>query len=164
MRFKAILDTTAKMVTASVCVVIIIPFIFIFEAFAATHNYLMLLTPIIVILVIGITALWKPNAYMLDSEGLEIHRLLGIKRFSLDQLSSAEVAVKEELGLGLRTFGSGGAFGYLGKFWYSKAKSVTMYVTDRSKMILVTLSNGKKIMVSPDETAQFLAEFNRLKK
>ena len=163
-RFKASLDTTAKMVTVTVFIVVIFPFIFIFEAFHATHEYRMLIAPIVVVAGIAITALWRPTAYSLSQEGLSIHRIAGEKLFPLHQIVSAALTQKDELGLGLRTFGSGGVFGYLGKFWFSKAKSITMYVTDRSRMILITLESGKKIMISPDESVAFLNTLNDLKK
>ena len=162
-RFKATLDTTAKMVSVAVCIVVIIPFIFIGEAFAATGDYKLILVPILIIFAFAFAWLSMPKAYEIDDYGLQIDRMIGGKHMDISELASASVVTRDDLGLGLRAFGSGGAFGYLGVFWYSKAGFVSMHVTDKSKLILITKTNGKKLMISPDETEAFLAAFQKLK-
>lgn len=64
----------------------------------------------------------------------------------------------------LRTFGSGGLFGFYGKFYNSKYGNMTWYVTQRKNLILLTTKNGKKIMISPDDVglADKLEELRRI--
>ena len=160
-RFPATLDTTAKMVTVAVCFILVIPFVKIGEDFVRTGDFLLLIAPVLIILALVWAALYRPTYYMVDGQELRIHRISGAKSIALSEIQEVKAFNKEEMGFGLRTFGSGGAFGYLGKFWYKNAGHLTMYVTDRSKMIVVRLKNGKKIVVSPDDTAGFLKLFHK---
>lgn len=163
-RFEASLDNTAKMITTIVCVVLVIPFITIAQYYMATHDARLLIAPVLITLTFIFLALWRPTAYSLDSAGLHIHRALGTKTIAADRLAGAARSVKADMGTGIRTFGSGGAFGYLGMFYYSGMGSVKMYVTNRENMLMITLADGKRIMISPDLPDTFLAAFSKLKK
>ncbi|MDR0541013.1 MAG: PH domain-containing protein [Dysgonamonadaceae bacterium] len=57
-----------------------------------------------------------------------------------------------------RVFGSGGAFGYLGKFNNTELGDCQMYVTDASKKVLIKTSNETLVFScdKPDEFIHFL--------
>lgn len=158
-RFTATLDTTAKMITIVVCVILIIPFVKIGDSFIYSHDYRLLIAPVLIITALVYAALWRPTAYTVDADTFQIHRAMGVKSIPRSDIESVGLMNKEDLGFGIRTFGSGGAFGYLGRFWYKNTGHLTMYVTDKSKMILISLKSGKKLVVSPDDTGGFLKTF-----
>ena len=52
---------------------------------------------------------------------------------------------------GIRLFGVGGLFGYYGKYYNFKLGHLTLYTTQKRNRILMTMTTGKKIVISPDD-------------
>lgn len=73
---------------------------------------------------------------------------------------SAEVLEKDALYWSIRTFGVGGLFGYFGKFANAKLGNMTWYATRRDKTVLIKTAGNKKIILTPDDPNQFVADFN----
>lgn len=163
-RFPATMDSLAKSVSLVVVVIVVIPILTIVSVYSKHHDWRMLIAPVIVFLALGITALYRVKAFGLDSEGLHIIRPVGAVKFPLHNIRSITSITSKELGFGIRTFGSGGFLGYFGKFYYRNYGHITLYVTDREKMLLITLADDKKIIISPDDTAAFMAAFQELMK
>jgi Bacterial PH domain len=59
----------------------------------------------------------------------------------------------------IRTFGVGGFFGNFGKFWNGKLGNMTWYVTRKNNFVLVETKDQKKIILTPDKPAEFVASF-----
>jgi hypothetical protein len=163
-RFSAVMDNLAKTLTFVVFVVILIPFISIFNLYRKEQNPWILVAPAVIVIVLVIAALYRTKEYSLDGEGLHIHRPIGDAVFPLHRFRSVASVTSKELGFGIRTFGSGGFFGYFGKFYYKKIGAVTLYVTDREKMLLIVLDDDRKIIISPEDPAAFMAAFHELMK
>jgi hypothetical protein len=161
--FPAKLDALAKMITVAVVVAVVVPFITIGQHFGANHDYKIVLVPVLLIAAFLFTVLYKPKSFTINPSVLKITQVGFSKVIPMTDIEHIEVADRKELGLGLRTFGSGGFLGYLGKFWYSKIGHITFYVTDRDKMLLVRLKTGKKIMISPDDQVGFLNAYRASK-
>ena len=162
-RFSASMDDLAKTITFVVCIVLVVPFFVIFNQYRQSHQALMWLGPVVVVLALVTAALFRPKEYTLDSEGLNIVRPIKPIMIPLHSINSVMPVTSKELGFGIRTFGSGGFFGYFGKFYYRNHGTITLYATDRSKMLLITLTNDRKIIISPDDPSGFLTAFNDLK-
>ncbi len=162
--FTASLDGLAKAITFCVCIVILIPFLTILVKYQQSHQPLVLLPPAAVALTLGILALYRPKGYSLSAAGLAVLRPACEVRYPLHRIRSVTPVTAKELGFGLRTFGVGGFLGYWGKFRYQHIGQATLFVTDRSKMILLTLDDDRHIIVSPDDTEGFVAAFNELKR
>jgi hypothetical protein len=60
-------------------------------------------------------------------------------------------------------FGSGGAFGYLGKFSSSKLGNYQMYATDASKRVLIKNKKGEYLIFSCDKPEEVVEKVNGLK-
>ncbi len=58
----------------------------------------------------------------------------------------------------IRTMGNGGLWGYTGKYYNRKLGSMTFYCSQRANYILVELTTGKKIIITPDEPDALIAE------
>jgi hypothetical protein len=89
----------------------------------------------------------QPASYLLDDAGLEIRR-----RAAPPQRHAGEATLVPGARLAFRTFGSGGLYGYLGRFRLGGGTSgpATAYVTDRGKLVVLDL-DGRRIAISPDD-------------
>jgi len=158
------MDSLAKTLTFVVLVVLVIPFITIISQFARIHDMWLLLGPAVILIGIVVTLLYRPKEYQLDAEGLHIIRPVKPVRIPLYNIRSIMPVTTKELGYGLRAFGSGGFLGYFGVFYYRNYGRITLYATDRSKLLLITLDNDRKIIISPDDTEGFMAAFKEIKR
>ncbi len=95
----------------------------------------------------------SPRGFSLSPEGLRIHRPFGAHVLPFDKVRSARRAQPNEL-CGLRTFGSGGMFGFFGWFWSRKLGHYRAYVTNRRKMVLVEAE--RPYLLSPERPDDFL--------
>jgi hypothetical protein len=163
-RFTATMDRQAKMISYLVLIVVLIPITTIVSLYFREHDLKLLIAPVVVILALGIAALYRVKGYELSSEGLHIVRPIGETKYPLHRIRSLTSVTSKDMGFGIRTFGSGGFLGYFGKFYYRKIGAATLYVTDVQKMLLITLDDDKKIVISPDDTAAFMAAFQELMK
>jgi hypothetical protein len=156
--FKASMDPTAKVTT----VLITVLFVWI-----AAIQYTVIrkvtddmLTPFMVLsmllLVYGLSYAFRVKGYVITAAELLVLRPLGTKHFQLQNIRSAEALVRSDLSWSIRTFGVGGLFGYYGKFFNSRFRSMTWYLTRRDATVLLYLDNGKKIVLSPDDPQEFM--------
>jgi hypothetical protein len=163
--FSATLDGLAKTLSFVVFAVLLIPVLSIISLYNRSHDPALFIAPAAVLIVLFVALIYRVKGYELDAESLNILRPVSTLKIPLHRIRSIRAVGSKELGFGIRTFGSGGFFGYFGKFYYRHTGHVTLYVTDRSKMLLLTLDDDKKILISPDNTAAFMAAFQeRMKK
>lgn len=156
MEYKASLDPLAKILTIGA----IILFIFIGQKsvrqlmIAQGDNMIILLhTGILMMLVLIIVGSWlfAPSSYSAYGGDLFIKRPIGNVSIKVSEIIEARVLNSKEISGLVRTFGNGGLFGYYGKFYNSKLKHLTLYTTQRKNRILIQTSQGKKIVISPDD-------------
>ncbi len=62
----------------------------------------------------------------------------------------------------IRKIGVGGLFGYYGKFVKRSFGSMTFYATRRNNYVLVTMTDDRKIIITPDDPDEFTHNFNAL--
>ena len=86
-----------------------------------------------------------PVAYRLDDDGLEIER-----HSARAQRFEGHSALVPGARLGIRTFGSGGLYGYLGSFRLAGGATgpVKAFVTDRGRTVVVEV-DGRRVAISP---------------
>ena len=163
-RFTATLDGLAKTLTFVVAMTLVIPFFTIATQYSRTSDAKLLIAPVIIIAAMITSLLYRPREYTLDAAGIHVIRTASSVTIPLQRIRSLMPVTVKELGFGLRTFGVGGFMGYFGKYWYRSFGHITLYVTDRSKMLMITLDNEQKILISPDDTPGFMAAFHELKR
>lgn len=100
--------------------------------------------------------LLRPVKFSIDTTQLVLHKGWGKTHIALADITEALAVTGTDLGTGIRTFGSGGFFGYFGRFRYQKVGAVTAFVTDRAKMVLIKTKSGKKYLISPDDPYGFI--------
>lgn len=161
--FTVKLDGLSRALTLVVLLVLIIPFVSIATMMMKSRDMLLLIGPVLVFIGIAMTVMFRPTGYVLDNENLRLQRPAGDIQIPLREIVSVEPITIKDLGFGVRTFASGGFLGYFGKFWYRKLGHVTLYATDRSKLILLRLASDKKYIISPEDGAGFVTALKQLK-
>ncbi len=96
---------------------------------------------------------FSPRGFSLSPDGLRIHRPFGTHVLPFDRIRAARRAQSGEL-CGLRTFGSGGMFGFFGWFWSRRLGHYRAYVTHRQDMVLVEAE--RPYLLSPERPDDFL--------
>jgi hypothetical protein len=76
--------------------------------------------------------------------------------YSLSDILKVEKTDTQAMGFLIRMFGNGGIFGYTGYFTSKTFGRMRFFVTNKNKLVLVHLNNGKKIALSPDDQDEFL--------
>ena len=106
-----------------------------------------------------IVYLLRPHNYSISSDKLLIHRMLGNIEINLNDIQFVQEIDESQVKNSIRTFGVGGFFGNFGKFWNGKLGNMTWYVTRKNNFVLVETKNHKKIILTPDKPAEFVASF-----
>jgi hypothetical protein len=112
------------------------------------------------LLIYFIAFAFRPIYYNLTADKLTIHRLFTDVKIDRNQIKSVELLDKEKISWSIRTFGVGGLFGYYGKFANTNLGSMTWYATRKDRMVLVRTINNRKIILTPNDPAKFIADIN----
>lgn len=161
MTFNTSLDKLAKGVTIGIT--ILFASIIIMALYSAFNDEEKTIPGYIIIellLIYFFVYAFRPGNYTLTTDKLIVHRPLTNVNINLTEIKSVEQIDKEKLGQTLRTFGVGGLFGYFGKFANKKFGSMTWYATRRDKAVLITTVDNKRIVLTPDNPEEFVANFN----
>jgi hypothetical protein len=143
MKFTASLDTPTKLITTAVLLLPVVLVLFLDKGIwpGAILLFLLLLT-------YG----FAPQYYALSETELQVKRLFKTVRIPFAEIRSIKLLpeAKKMRWTTIRTFGSGGFFGYFGKFWNSGLGSMTWYLRNFENVMLIETLAGTKILISPD--------------
>ncbi|MHB0998350.1 MAG: PH domain-containing protein [Armatimonadota bacterium] len=107
-------------------------------------------------LLIIFCAQYKPTAYEIGSESVNIIRGWPFSPIVIPISSVTSVDKLVLKGMTIRTFGVGGLFSAGGWFWNKKIGSFFGAITDSKRTILITAN--KKYAISPDEPNRFIED------
>ncbi len=144
--FTASYDTTAKVVSTAVCVVL--------TGISAAIGSAVGLA--ILAIVIFLAYAYSPRGYSLAEGFIVVDRLIGTVRIPIESVREIRKAAESDLRGGVRLWGSGGLFGYYGLFWTSALGKSTWYVTNRENAVIV-MTDRKTLLFSPGDVDGFLA-------
>jgi hypothetical protein len=99
---------------------------------------------------------WSPTSYSIEGGFLVVHRFFGNVQIPIASIREVAIATPVDLSDTTRVFGSGGAFGYYGKFRTAKLGATTWYMTNQANAVIVTSDFGR-MLFSPDDVDGFLA-------
>ena len=116
---------------------------------------------IILPLVLVLTWLFHPIKYVVDGSSLIIKKPLGSIKIPLREIREVSKIDRGGILAGFRLFGSGGLFGYFGAFRFRDHGTVSMWATDKNKLVFIR-TDFKKYVISPDNVVEFLEETARL--
>lgn len=162
MEFKASLDKFTKITTLLVSFLLLSAIVLQFLAFKNYNFWIPIIATTFILVGFIITILYKPNSYIIKSEGVFIHRFINKVLINKADIISIEEIEKETIKGTIRTFGVGGLFGYFGKFYNNKIGAMTWYATRRSNYVLIKTSANKKIILTPDNPEDFVKEFYKM--
>ncbi len=165
MIYKGSLDTLAIVITIIVVVLLLgIISRSVMELINADGDGMALLIHGLVVFVLslalGLSLYFAPRAYAIQEGELTIQRYVGSVSYPLTDIQEVSIPEAGDFHGTIRTFGVGGLLGYFGKYYNKKFGHVHYYLTQRKNRVLITMSDGKKIVISPDD----LGIVDRLKK
>lgn len=150
MQFRASYDTTTKVISTAI-------FVLFLMVAAGTRNVIS--EGVLAFLFLAAYA-WSPTSYSIMDGEMVIRRLIGNVRIPVAGIREVRIATRDDLRGSMRVFGSGGLFGYYGLFRNSRLGESRWYVTNRSQAV-VLVSDSETTVVSPDNTAGFIAALGR---
>ena len=80
---------------------------------------------------------YMPIRLTIGNDKIILHRLFGAINIPIKDIIAIKAIPNSETAFSIRIFGSGGLFGYLGKFKNKKLGNYTMYATDINELILI---------------------------
>lgn len=159
MTYTTSLDKTAKAVTIGVTILFTLIIASDYFLIKETGGLIYFYVIATLVLIYFIVFIFRPVKYTVTADKLIIHRLITDVKINRNQIKSVTLLQKDALGASIRTFGVGGLFGYYGRFSNTTLGNMTWYATRRDKAVLVTTTNNKKIIVTPDKPEEFVAQF-----
>ncbi len=157
--FSVSLDKRAKMFTALGIVLFVVIFYPIFtdpKGNPETKTLSLILIFVLLLLTYLIPYLFHPVKYVIDDEKLIIKRPLKPYIIELKEIKKIEPLDDDALKGKIRVFGSGGAFGYFGKFRNKRFGTMIFFATRLSNYVHILTIDGKNIILTPDEREDFV--------
>lgn len=118
--------------------------------------------PFAFIIMLLLTFGFSPRAYSVQDGQLVIYRPFRNKFYRTEGIQTVTIVSKEELKWSMRVFGVGGLFGYFGLFRNSRYGTMIWYATRRDQFVVIERSNGRAIVLTPDDPSSFVSEFNQM--
>ena len=104
-----------------------------------------LFTFIVILSVSAYTMALTPLSISLTPAELILYRPIGKKKFPIDCIQHIDVYNEEA---GIRIFGSGGFWGFVGLFYSKQLGKHSAYVGDYHEAFYIILNSGKKVVLS----------------
>ena len=102
---------------------------------------------------------YMPIQLKANNEKIKVGRLFGSLEVPLNEVVEIRRISKSHIDNSIRTFGSGGLFGYLGRFKNDRLGNYTMYATELNNLILIR-TNDKKYVCSCSRSQKFVEYVN----
>ena len=111
---------------------------------------------IAILAVLLATPLFKPLCLKLDDEALHIVFPFHRATIPLSEIQSVEDYANYKGAIGFRVFGSGGYWGYLGKFYCKGIGRYTAYAADLGNAFYIRLHSGRVYLLSCNDKEEFM--------
>jgi hypothetical protein len=108
-------------------------------------------------------ALFRVKGYSIDGHDILVHRPIGIRRITLQPSDEVFIGDKKSLKGSIRTFGNGGVFGYNGRFWNFRFRSMIWFVTRLDRTVIIRRRGRPAFVLSPDNPQFVFKLLNGLK-
>ncbi len=159
MRFRAPWDRTLRISTAVLACAASVGAIVLLRLAATTEVPFATAAGVAIALAIGATlvASWAaaPAGYAVEAGRLRIERPLRAIEVPLPSIRAAAALPDGALSGAARIAGSGGLFGYYGRFWSRRLGAFRLYATRRTGLVAVD-TDRERFVLSPEPPARFL--------
>ncbi|RNC64885.1 PH domain-containing protein [Proteiniphilum sp. X52] len=119
-------------------------------------KYLMMIVFLITV-IIGM--IYAPIRLEATDKKITLKMVFSSREIPLSEVTKVIRISKSDIDSSIRTFGSGGLFGYLGRFKNDKLGSYNMYATELNNLVLVCTTN-KKYVFSCSRSNEFIEYVN----
>ncbi|MEM2213699.1 MAG: PH domain-containing protein [Candidatus Nezhaarchaeales archaeon] len=164
--FRAPYDRMIKATTSIVIALMSILFTYItYLVVTEVSNLGILIVSLLALLyflIVFVPYLFSPRGFALTTKGVLIKRPLRSILISYSEIIDFKRISETSVMKGVRIWGSGGLYGFIGLFRISGLGKVWMYVTDRSKMILIETKRNMKYVISPSDPLTFIERLRSL--
>jgi hypothetical protein len=99
---------------------------------------------------------YMPVKLTADNERIAVKRLFGPLELSRNEITEIRLITKKTIDGSIRTFGSGGLFGYIGKFKSDIIGKYTMYATELDNLVLIRTKDDKQYVFSCSRPKEFI--------
>lgn len=106
--------------------------------------------------VCAVTIAFAPLGFAVTAGGIVVRRMAGNIWVSHTEIVRIDRIDRHDVRFAIRVWGSGGAFGFFGRFYSRRLGWFRSYVTDGDELILVTRIDGSKLVISPHPADLFL--------
>lgn len=150
---------SVRTITFFVTVAVIVALaILCFEALSTQWGALILLTIIVIMTIFIYYTIKGPVSVEVKDGRLILNKIVGKLIIPLDGIESATLYSRDKPDM--RLVGSGGFCGYLGLFYNKQTGRYSSYVGDYSQAFLIILKNGKKYVLSSQDSDAVVAAIN----
>jgi hypothetical protein len=116
----------------------------------------LLLFPLPFVLAFGAPYLFRPLGFVVTNDAIIILRPLGSRRIQLDKLREIRVPATHPPGRTIGLIQVQGLYGTFGSFWNRHWGKFFVYVTNQVNTVELGLTNGSRIIISPDDPQAFV--------
>ena len=118
---------------------------------AAGAFYLVYIGGILIVAVV-----FAPLEYAVDDVGVLVKRIGPRIRILHHEIAAIRALSRREMGFSLRLCGSGGFFGFFGRFWSARLGKHRAYCTNMRDLVLIECRDGRKFVLSPHPAGAFV--------
>jgi len=158
MTYKTSLDKTAVIITIAVTILFAVIIGGQYSIIKDSGRAVPIYTTTACILIYLLAFAFRPINYVVTEEEIIIRRPLLNAHIKRADIESAELIDKSKIRGSIRTFGVGGLFGYYGSFANFSLGRMTWYATRRDKPVLIKTTDGRKIILTPNDPDKFVIE------
>ena len=150
------LDHSALPRTALTLLALLCMLVLIFFLHELAPMLIIMCAPIIAVPAMAYAA--SPLGYAIDNHGLYVERkALKTLKVPLSQITNVRYLPRPALQGAIRVYGTGGLFGWAGRYRVPGLGTVSMHATNLDRLIIIQRRYRKPIVISPADSQAFLA-------
>lgn len=160
-------DNTTKITSAFPMSPLIVIITTLFNLLILSMVYNTFRSSIIILEIISLVFLITPSFFIplrlvVTEKSLRIWRLIGKVEISLEDINSCTIIGDSSsiFDKTIRTFGSGGLYGFIGHFKHDKYGKMRMFVTHTKQCFLIRMKDGRHFVVSSPKREEIVEFIN----
>lgn len=159
--FKARLSKLSLVITVVVNVILLIILfrVAVFKDPSQPEIY-KYISALVIVMTLVLAHLLHPVSYTISPEGITINRIMFSFCIPIGDITKIKKVSYSDLFINIRLFGSGGFWGYFGIFYSTVYGKINMQASNMENMILISTSDNKKYIISPDNQQEFIDTLN----
>lgn len=159
MIYKNSFDRTTKVISTLTCLLLISLVVkFWFDDIGLIINIIM---TVLFAFLLLLSYAWSPNQFETDASNITIRKMWNPIVIPRETITESRLIEADDISGSVRLMGSGGLFGYYGKFNNSKLKTYNLQAGNRVNLVLIKTTD-KTYVLTPDNREAFLKDVQGL--